>query len=73
MKCKDNIRSTSAFQYLMRTRLPFDPPSYLFQCREQTFRLDAFPVAHAIEKENINAGTTSPFSKRSATTRKANA
>ena len=75
VKSKDVVRPSLAHQRSMRAGLPFDPPANAEQGRKHATRFQRRPMTHArtANRSASAVGTSSPFSTRSAITRKANA
>src|ERR1043166_2401387 len=68
------VRIPGAFQRAVRTGLAFDGPSDAAQGRENAGGFGGRPVAHAASKTPASSGgKASPFSSRSAMTRRASA
>jgi hypothetical protein len=74
MKSKDIVRPACSLQNSVRSRLAFDSPTETQQRSQNPGSFRRRPIAHAARKTSaISRGSGSPFSSRSAMTRKARA
>ena len=73
VECEDIIRPTDSFQNLMRSaRLTLDAPADLEKCSQDPPGFSRWPLTHGVTaKTPLIGGTGSPWSSRSARTRKA--